>query len=603
MKKMQLSRFTSKIKQTLSPISPKWAGVSALTLIGLLACVSPISGAKVKSGGDYYENLTRLNNVFDKIKGGYVENVDFGELTDAAISGMRTVLDPHTAIFNPKDFGDLKVQTEGKFGGLGIQIAMRDGILTVMSPIPGTPAERVGIKAGDRIVKIDGVKTLGLEIDEAVDKMRGKPKTDVTISIWREGFVEAVDYKITREEIIVHSVPYYGMTQEPGVGYIKLVQFQKNTASEMANAIQKLQAQGMKKLILDLRQNPGGLLDQAIAVSELFLKKGQLIVSTKGRNQQSEARSSTDPLVDPNLAIAVLVNEGSASAAEIVSGALQDWDRAVILGKTSFGKGSVQSIMDLDNNGYAMKMTTAFYYLPQGRCVNRPENGIRDEEHLKADSSKADSTKFPAFYTAGGRKVYGGGGVTPDIESEAEHLNSSSQLLERQSMFFKFVIKNRPKWEAAGMKASPELKIEDAMITDFITFTLADTSFTKAKSGSESALEMLNDVISKERAWSGEDTTTKTDDVYASLALVKKTLMAKRQASLALNKEYIREGLKREILGTFNGEKARTQFALISDKQVNDAISVLKDEKRYKATLSKGYVSNVKPVEDKKKKK
>ena len=339
-------------------------------------CIANAATDKKTPPGDFYDEVSRLNKVLSEVNRKYVENVNPTELTDAAINGIRNILDPHTTVFAPKDYESLRVSMEGKFGGVGITISLRDNILTVISPLSGTPAFKLGIRAGDRIRKIDGKETKGMSLDDAVNKLRGKIGTDVTVAIEREGVPDLMDFTITRAEIIVHAVPYYGMVT-PEIGYIKLATFSDKTTSDVENAIRGLQKQGMKKLILDMRYNPGGLLNQAIEISELFLKPGNVIVSTRGRTQKTESASRRNPMLKSDVPMVVLVNQGSASAAEIVSGALQDWDRALIVGKTSFGKGSVQTIFPLDNAGNALKLTTAFYYLPFGRCINKPENGIK----------------------------------------------------------------------------------------------------------------------------------------------------------------------------------------------------------------------------------
>ena len=337
-------------------------------LVASLSALSLASAAadKPTPPGDFYDEVSRLNKVLSEVNRKYVEDVNPTELTDAALNGIRNILDPHTTVFTPKDYEGLKVSMEGKFGGVGITISLRDNILTVISPLSGTPAFRLGIRAGDRIRKIDGKETKGLSLDDAVSKLRGKIGTDVTISIEREGVPDLMDFTITRAEIIVHAVPYYGMVTKD-IGYVKLATFSDKTTSDVENALKNLQKQGMKKIILDMRYNPGGLLNQAIEISELFLKRGNVIVSTRGRTQRTESRARRDGVVKSDVPMVVLVNQGSASAAEIVSGALQDWDRALIVGKTSFGKGSVQTIFPLDNQGNALKLTTAFYYLPFGR--------------------------------------------------------------------------------------------------------------------------------------------------------------------------------------------------------------------------------------------
>src|ERR1019366_3922631 len=259
----------------------------------------------------------------------------------AAIRGLSSILDPHTAYFAEQESEDLKTHTKGEFGGLGITIGVRENVLTVISPLVGTPAYRMGIQAGDRILEIDGKTTRGLTVDEAVTHLRGTPGTQVSIKIWRQGLAEPLPFVIPREIIKSESVPYAGLL--PGkVGYIKLVQFSEPTGADLEKAIVKLKAQGATSFILDLRYNPGGLLNQAVEVSEQFLPKGRVVVSTRGRqpSQNTELASQGTPLVDTAVPLVVLVNGGSASASEIVSGAIQDWDRGVVMGTQTYGKGS-----------------------------------------------------------------------------------------------------------------------------------------------------------------------------------------------------------------------------------------------------------------------
>lgn len=434
------------------------ASLSALALANA-------AGDKQTPPGDFYDEVSRLNKVLSEVNRKYVEDVNPTELTDAALGGIRNILDPHTTVFSPKDYESLKVSMEGKFGGVGITISLRDNILTVISPLSGTPAFRLGIRAGDRIRKIDGKDTKGLTLDDAVSKLRGKIGTDVTVSIEREGVPDLMDFTITRAEIIVHAVPHYGMVTKD-IGYIKLATFSDKTTSDVENALRSLQKQGMKKVILDMRYNPGGLLNQAIEISELFLKQGNVIVSTRGRTQRTESRARKDGIIKQDIPMVVLVNQGSASAAEIVSGALQDWDRALIIGKTSFGKGSVQTIFPLDNQGNALKLTTAFYYLPFGRCINKPENGIKglklqeaeydaeeSGDEAKVDSLKKDTVAQDTFYTNNGRMMFGSGGITPDVEVELDPMPWVVQVQERMSMYFKFAVKARPDLESLAQRS------------------------------------------------------------------------------------------------------------------------------------------------------
>ncbi len=561
-------------------------------LLGLLLLAS--SAAFSATNGDFYHDVSRLNRVLLEIDRRYVEEIGSRDMTDAAIDGLRGVLDPHTAVFAPKDYSDLKVSTDGEFGGLGITIAIRDRVLTIISPLEGTPASRAGLQAGDRILSIDGKSTKGITADGAVEKLRGKVGTEVELEIAREGMPETMKVRLTRDRIQIHSVPYFGMLDKE-TGYVKVITFAKKTAEDLAAAIEELKGKGMKKLVLDLRHNPGGLLEQAVEVSSLFLEEGSLIVSTRGRTEQTESRSEAAPRLDKDVPMVVLVNAGSASAAEIVSGALQDWDRAVVMGDTTFGKGSVQTIFPLDNDGFALKLTTAFYYLPMGRCINRPENGVRgrgradddEEDETPADSAKADTAKADKqlFHTAAGRETTGGGGIVPDVVVESDTINAMQLLLERHTMFFKFAVHYRPELEKRKVRINENWKVPDDVVKAFREFVAADTAFAKSKTLSESSLDYFEEVLARELSWE-RDSIAARPQLKESLAKLRAALDERDKASLARDADFLREGIKRELIGAFLGEKARTAYALKGDRQVQAALRLLNDEKAFRKLLA-----------------
>ncbi|MCQ2055580.1 MAG: S41 family peptidase [Fibrobacter sp.] len=570
-------------------------------------CFAGAAGDKQTPPGDFYDEVSRLNKVLSEVNRKYVEDVNPTELTDAALNGIRNILDPHTTVFTPKDYEGLKVSMEGKFGGVGITISLRDNILTVISPLSGTPAFRLGIRAGDRIRKIDGKDTKGLSLDDAVSKLRGKIGSDVTISIEREGVPDLMDFTITRAEITVHAVPYYGMVTSD-IGYIKLATFSDKTTSDVENAIRSLQKQGMKKIILDMRYNPGGLLNQAIEISELFLKQGNVIVSTRGRTQRTESRARRDGIVKQDVPMVVLVNQGSASAAEIVSGALQDWDRALIVGKTSFGKGSVQTIFPLDNQGNALKLTTAFYYLPFGRCINKPENGIKglslqeeeygeEDSESKTDSVAADTAKRDTFYTNNGRMMFGGGGITPDVDVELSPMPWVMQVQERMAMYFKFAVKARPGLEASGAKIDANWTVPDSLYQQFKEYCMKDTNFMKVKSNALVGVDQLEKSIIREQNYMGDSSKTVSDSILAArISEMRKALENNRDAQFDENKDYIKDGLKRELLTAMVNDSVSTAFSLKRDEQLKEAIKYLSDMNLYKKTISAPAKKAAKPA-------
>ncbi|MDD7909820.1 MULTISPECIES: S41 family peptidase [Pseudovibrio] len=326
---------------------------------------------------DTYNQLNLFGDVFERVRSDYVEEPVDSDLIEAAINGMLTDLDPHSSYLSPKNFRDMQVQTRGEFGGLGIEVTMEDGLVKVVAPIDDTPAFKAGVLAGDLITHLDGEQVFGLTLNEAVEKMRGPVDTDITITIRRDNFDEPLELVIKRDVIRIRSVRW---NEEDDVGYVRITQFNEQTYDGLERAVEELtESIGEDKLkgfVIDLRNNPGGLLDQAISVSDAFLNRGE-IVSTRGRHADEIQRYNARPgdLLD-GMPVIVLVNGGSASASEIVAGALQDHRRATVLGTRSFGKGSVQTIIPLGANG-AIRLTTARYYTPSGTSIQA--KGIRPD--------------------------------------------------------------------------------------------------------------------------------------------------------------------------------------------------------------------------------
>ncbi|MCT8972465.1 S41 family peptidase [Microbaculum marinisediminis] len=396
-----------------------------------------MSGAAEAAGNaDTYRQLNLFGDVFERVKADYVEQPDDAQLVESAINGMLAALDPHSSYMSPKNYRDMQVQTRGEFGGLGIEVTMEDGLVKVVTPIDDTPAARAGVMAGDLITHLDGEAVLGLTLSEAVEKMRGRVNTPIELTIRREGADEPVEITVVRDIIQIRAVR---SNTEDDVGYIRITQFNEQTFENLKTAIESLEgeipADKLKGFVIDLRNNPGGLLDQAIAVSDTFLDRGE-IVSTRGRNtdesQRYNARSGDLIKGKP---VIVLINGGSASASEIVAGALQDHRRATVVGTRSFGKGSVQTIIPLGSNG-ALRLTTARYYTPSGRSIQakgiEPDIIIEQEvpEELKgATTSKGESSLRGHLQSEAGKEEGGSSAYIPPEKEKDKQLNYALDLL------------------------------------------------------------------------------------------------------------------------------------------------------------------------------
>ena len=363
-----------------------------IMLVGLPAQVLYAEESIEEPKPDTYNKLKIFSEVLSLIESNYVESVESDTIINGAIRGMVKALDPHTSYLPPASYKEMQVETTGKFGGLGIEISIRDGVLTVVSPIEETPAFKVGIKAGDKIIKIEEESTLDMTLQDAVSLLRGETGSPVTITIFRDSFKAPKEFTIVRAIIKVRSVVH--KLYKKDIGYIKIRSFSKNTSLDLDKALDELEKKEISKLILDLRNNPGGLLNQAVEVADRFLNQENLIVYTKGRSDPQNMRfTSHDKVAGVSYPLIILVNSGSASASEIVAGALQDLNRAIILGTPTFGKGSVQTIIPL-SDGSALRLTTARYYTPSGRVIQ--ENGIEPDiiierktpEELEEDDEK-----------------------------------------------------------------------------------------------------------------------------------------------------------------------------------------------------------------------
>ena len=399
--------------------------------------------AAVASNGDTYRQLNLFGDVFDRVRSDYVEVPDEEKLIDSAINGMLAALDPHSSYMNQKRFQDMQVQTRGEFGGLGIEVTMEDGLVQVVAPIDDTPAQRAGILSNDLITHIDGEQVLGLTLNEAVDKMRGKVDTSITLTIRRPGKDDPFDVNITRAVIRIQAVKF---EREDDIGYIRITSFNEKTFDNLKRAINTLNKEigdELKGYVIDLRNNPGGLLDQAISVSDAFLDRGE-VVSTRGRNaNESQRYSARDGDFTNGKPLVVLINGGSASASEIVAGALRDHERATVLGTRSFGKGSVQTIIPLGSQG-ALRLTTARYYTPSGTSIQatgiKPDILIEQDlpEDMEEDDARAqqrgEASLRGHLESENGEERSGSSSYIPPDKEDDKQLQAALDLLHGKTV-------------------------------------------------------------------------------------------------------------------------------------------------------------------------
>lgn len=533
----------------------------------------------------FLKNVKRLTQTAFSIRNEYMENVDIDKIVRAGIVGMLSDLDRFSVLMEKSSYDALMESTHGKYEGVGMMIDQRDDRIVIISPIEGTPAYRKGLHAGDIIWKIDGKSTLKMKSSDASGMMRGKAGTVVKLMIKREGISDLMEFALERAEIELKSVNYAGIIPGTMIGYVRLSRFAEETSHELRSAIDSLNALGITGLVFDLRSNGGGLLDQAKETSELFLKEGSEIVYTRGRLPDTERHYKSErPPIFPDKPLIVLVDEGTASASEIVAGALQDWDRALIVGNTTYGKGLVQQIFPISNDGsMALKLTTAKYYVPSGRCIQKPEREAKDnaDRMLPDDTASEDTTKDSlkvsekeVFYTNGGRVVYGGGGIIPDLTVDRETWKPIEINLERKSIFFDFAVK----WVAAHPDLKPDVEVTDAMVADFKQF-LKEKNFSY-KSALQVALEDLQKTVKQEK----EDAVF--DQPIASLdSLMEKEKAADFDQSL----DYIKKAIKREIVSSISGERGvYEQIVLKSDKAVEKAVTILEKPKEYSRLIAEG---------------
>lgn len=526
---------------------------------------------KIAKSLDIYYSLFRDVNIY------YVDETDPEKMVENSINSMLEKLDPYTVYIPEKDMDEFTFMTTGEYGGIGALIRNSGEYPIVAQPYRGFPADKAGLKAGDRILEIDGKPTNEYELNEVSDRLKGIPKTKLKLVIERPYSNEKFEKELVREEIKISSVPYYGLVDD-GIGYIRVSKFTPDVASEVKDALRDLKADyQITSLVMDLRGNPGGLLIEAPRLCNLFVEKGEDIVSTKGKVKKwNQTLKTTDPVYDPDIPLVVLVSRGSASASEIVAGALQDLDRAVVLGQRTFGKGLVQTTIPLSYNSQ-LKVTTAKYYIPSGRCVQALDYTHRNED---GSVGHIPDSLISEFKTRNGRKVYDGGGIIPDVKVEPEDLSQLSISLITQNVIFDYATKFAH--ENLTIPNVDDFEITDEIYKDFIEFALADslpgrqTGFSYVTQ-SQRELDELEKVLKREKYYE------LAKDEFESL---KVKLNNDKEKDLQTFKPEVVQFLRDEIVGRYYYEDGQIQTNLKDDKQLFKAIEILKDENKYKSILS-----------------
>jgi len=496
----------------------------------------------------------KINKAYYAIMQYYADEIAPAELAKAAILGMTEALDPYTDYLEKNRKFQMDLLTSGQYGGVGVRIGIRNDTLTVISPMEGTPGWRMGFLSGDRILKIDGTSTLDMNLNDASDKIRGTPGEPVTLTIYRSFEREMKDVTLIREIIHLQEVSYAGFI-EPGVVYIKLNGFSKDASEEIKDKLNHLKKEGIEALILDLRNNSGGLLSEAIDILDLYIDSKDVVVSTRGQNPRinREYRLSSQTVVDPKTRIAILINGGSASASEIVAGVTQDLDRGLIVGTASFGKGLVQNIISLDDSS-SLKLTTSKYYIPSGRLIQKEDYFNKSDIILKKNEVPRE------YYTRGGRKMTNNGGIVPDTLVESEMMLPVAADIWSKGYYFDFARNFSAEYSDLDQKKD----LND--LFDHFTRYLADKSYI-FKSPAYNSIEKLEKDLQKIQPFDNE--------IEEQIKNLKDQYLEKTDEHLFESKDQILRMLQIEIKGFQQGEYGRVEAGLQYDTVLKKAIQLI----------------------------
>ncbi len=542
---------------------------------GAAGGVSPVAESKEF---DILKHLEIFGSIYKELVINYVDEVQTGDLIQNALESMLATLDPYTVYIPEADMEDYKILTMGQYGGIGSLIQWRDGYVHIADPYEGFPADRAGLKPGDKIVRLNGEDTKGRNVEEVSALLKGQAGTALELVVEREGVRDPISVRLIRQEIKIDNVTYSGMLRDH-TGYIRLDGFTQGAGDEVKKALLELKKQGATQLILDLRYNGGGLLGEAVKIVNLFCDKGLPVVSTRGKQRdKNNTFYTTENPVDKELPLAILTSRGTASASEIVSGALQDYDRAVIIGERTFGKGLVQNILPLPYNAQ-LKVTVSKYYIPSGRCVQAIDYSHKDED---GRAEKIPDSLRTAFQTKGGRTVYDGDGIEPDIEKAFPTMGYALGTLVTKFHIFDFA--NAYKRKHADIGPIDSFAVTDALYDEFLQF-MRERDYTY-RTGSEMLLEEMGSRLTAD--------SMDSEAVRAAYEALKQAVAATKEGDLLREKQAISEALLEEIVSRYYYQKGRAQAELRQDEWVETAIGLLNDKAEYRRILT-----SVSPTEPK----
>lgn len=526
------------------------------------------------------KNMDIFFSLFNELNRFYVDETQPDKLVETAIDGMLGSLDPYTTFIPEKDLADFNFMTTNEYGGIGAFIRKGGNYAVVAEPYENFPAHLSGLKAGDTIISIDGISTKGKEISTVSELLKGTPNTSLVVKIKRIGEKGVLEKTLTRTKVTIPNVPYFGLVGDQ-VGYIRLSNFTKDAGQEVREALIKLKKDGAASIILDLRGNPGGLLIESVNVSNLFIARNQEIVSTRGKVKQwdNTYRTMADP-VDVSIPLVILVNRGSASASEIVAGAMQDLDRAVIIGQRTFGKGLVQTTRPLSYNTQ-LKVTTAKYYIPSGRCIQAVDYAQRNED---GSVGYIPDSLIREFSTLNGRKVFDGGGIAPDIALEPLPISNIAMNLYGKNLIFDYATIFASTHNSSAYQSVDGLKPSDSAYNDFLSF-LSGKSYDYTTE-SDDQLEELIKVARREKYYANAE---------AEFEALKHKLAHDKEKDLQTFSSEIRDLLYQEIASRYFFQKGRIQAALEDDSELEKAIEVLKNPQLYTSVLQRSFgAANIK---------